>query len=107
MQDTLARVKEVWLEVAGEGAAEGPYALQPTTTARELLAAAGFQGWWLYAPDGGSFAYEDVLFDHVTDRQKLLVANAGPREVREADALEAADAPELVADAVWRQRRQE
>lgn len=66
---------------------------------------AGLQGWWLYTPGGNAFAYGDAVFDHVADNGKLRVANAGPKEVSEAGDVEATDAPELVADAVWRGRR--
>jgi hypothetical protein len=105
MQDTRTRPKEIWLELVGEEAPNGPYVVERTTTARELLAAAGLQGWWLETSDGGNFAYEDLLFDRVTDKQRLRVANADAQEVRKA-GMEASDASELPADAVWRERRQ-
>jgi hypothetical protein len=101
MQDTQ---KEIWLELAGERAAAGPYIVGRTTTARELLASAGLQGWWLETSDGGNFAYEDLLFDRVTDQQRLRVANADAQEVRKA-GMEASDASELPADAAWREHR--
>jgi hypothetical protein len=106
MPDAPTRSKEIWLEAAGDAAADGPYTIQPTTTAREILATAGLQGWWLYTPGGSAFAYGDAVFDYVADNGKLRVANAGPKQVSEAGDVEATDAPELVADGVWRGSRQ-
>jgi hypothetical protein len=106
MQDAQTRRKEIWLEIVGQDAADGPYVVEPTTTVRELLAAAGLQGWRLKAPGDRNFAYEDLLFDRVADKQRLRVANVDSQEALDAE-LEAADASELPADAVWRQRRLE
>lgn len=102
MQNTRTATREVWLEVLGDTDKDGPYAIDATTTARDLLAMAGRQGWWLYAPDGRSFGLDDVLIGHLGDKQTLRVANAGPREVAEV-GVEALGLPELPADTVWRQ----